>query len=69
MTNIEIIKAIAKLHGVKNLGQSKEDLVRAIQKKEGFQPCFATKGLECPQYDCLWRQDCVHRPFMFKVKD
>lgn len=68
MISIEIIKIIADLRGIKNLNQPKKDLIRAIQKKEGFLPCFATKGPECPQQDCLWRQDCVGELFIFEVK-
>jgi len=68
MTSIEIIKTIAKLHGVQNLNQTKEELIRAIQKLEGYEQCFGTKGLLCNQYDCLWRQDCMHRPFIVEVE-
>lgn len=37
----------------------KPDLIRAIQTKEGNQPCFgADWRFECGQEDCCWREDC-----------
>jgi len=52
------IKKIAMRHGVKIAGK-KADIVRAIQRKEGNTPCFATGKLsECGQLRCLWQEVC-----------
>lgn len=72
MTNIEIIKSLAKLWKIDIVGKNKAELIRAIQSKEGFLPCFETKT-ECGEYDCAWRTDCLptsfFRPFYFEVKE
>lgn len=65
-TNVEIIKSLAKLWGIDVCDKSKEELIRAIQGKEGFSPCFGTKS-DCGEYGCGWRDDCLQRPFCFKV--
>lgn len=58
-TNVEIIKSLAKLWGIDVSDKSKEDLICAIQIKEGFEPCFATKT-NCEEYGCCWRSDCLN---------
>ncbi|MHB8908809.1 MAG: SAP domain-containing protein [Syntrophales bacterium] len=40
------------------IGVSKEKLIRAIQLKEGYQPCFRQKSV-CDQNGCLWMTDCI----------
>ncbi len=40
------------------VGRSKRNIIRDIQVKEGFAPCFGTKEY-CEQKDCLWRDDCI----------
>jgi len=54
------IKQIAIEHGVRVVGVKKIDIVRAIQKKEGNIPCFASgKVTECGQtHHCLWTAAC-----------
>ncbi|NPU85017.1 MAG: SAP domain-containing protein [Syntrophaceae bacterium] len=42
------------------VGVTKTDLVREIQKREGFGPCFGTKET-CGEELCLWRDDCLPR--------
>lgn len=42
------------------VGVTKADLVREIQKREGFSPCFGTKET-CREEHCLWREDCLPR--------
>ena len=37
----------------------KEDLIRAIQEKEGNFPCFGSAMEHCSQEDCCWREDCL----------
>lgn len=39
------------------VGLSKTDLIRAIQKKEGYTPCFRREE-SCEQKECLWMADC-----------
>lgn len=53
------IKEIAKRMNVSYEGMDKAELIRSIQKAEGNTPCFATRGHECDQLNCLWREDCV----------
>ena len=38
--------------------RSRQDIVRDIQRQEGFEPCFRTRTV-CDQYGCLWREDCI----------
>jgi hypothetical protein len=57
--NISAIRIKAKEVGVKAMNLKKDDLVRAIQEKEGNVVCFKTGVDSCPQYDCLWREDCI----------
>ncbi|RJR47629.1 MAG: hypothetical protein C4567_00985 [Deltaproteobacteria bacterium] len=52
------IRAKARDLGVKNYSKlRKDDLIRAIQVKEGNSPCHQTIK-DCDQYDCLWRPEC-----------
>lgn len=38
----------------------KPDLIRAIQSREGNQPCFGVEWrFSCSQLDCCWREDCL----------
>ncbi len=39
--------------------RSKQDIIRDIQIREGYTPCFGTKE-EC-ENDCLWKEDCLKR--------
>jgi hypothetical protein len=38
--------------------RSRQDIVRDIQQREGFEPCFRTRTV-CDQRGCLWREDCI----------
>jgi len=52
------IRGIAKGWGVNiKVGRSKQDIVRDIQIREGYSPCFRTK--EICENDCLWKDDCL----------
>jgi hypothetical protein len=54
------IRAIAKKWGVNIMvGRSKRDIIRDIQVKEGYLPCYHAKN-EC-ENDCLWKADCLSR--------
>jgi hypothetical protein len=56
---IQEIRDIARTWGVDvRIGRSKQDIIRDIQIKEGYSPCFRTKE-EC-EYDCLWKPDCLN---------
>jgi hypothetical protein len=53
------IKEIAKKKGVVPGAMSRTELIRAIQRAEGYSDCFATTRVnDCNQGDCLWRVDC-----------
>jgi len=52
------IRKIAATWGVNvKSGRPKQDIIRDIQVKEGFSPCFGTKVV-CEK-DCLWKSDCI----------
>jgi hypothetical protein len=56
--NIQEIRKIAKPWGVDaRVGRSKLDMIRDIQIREGYSPCYATK--EACEYDCMWKADCL----------
>jgi hypothetical protein len=51
------IREIAMTWGVDaGKGRSKQDIIRDIQIKEGYSPCFETK--ENCDNDCMWKADC-----------
>lgn len=57
--NIQDIQKIAKKKGVKAGKMNQTELIRAIQKAEGNNACFATSSVQtCGQMNCLWREDC-----------
>jgi len=52
------VRQIAKKWGIDiKVGRSKQDIIRDIQIKEGYSPCYRTK-VEC-EYECLWKPDCL----------
>jgi len=52
------VKKIAITWGVDaRPGRSKRDIIRDIQVREGYSPCFGTK--EACDEDCLWKADCI----------
>lgn len=53
------IREIARKMGIKTGKMKKAELIRAIQKAEGNIPCYAIRGHECDQINCLWREDCI----------
>jgi hypothetical protein len=57
---IQKVREIAKKKGVAAEKMNQTDLIRAIQKAEGNNDCFATTQVrECNQMNCLWREDCM----------
>ncbi len=57
--NLTKIRSLARDAGVKPGKMRKAELIRSIQRSEGYFDCFAsaTDG-ECDQLGCLWREDC-----------
>jgi|YelNatPaOPRAMG01_1025707.scaffolds.fasta_scaffold01594_2 hypothetical protein len=55
------IRKIAKERGLRPDSRiSKIELVRMIQRSEGYNDCFATELVKtCGQMKCLWREDCL----------
>nr|MBF0220644.1 SAP domain-containing protein [Desulfobulbaceae bacterium] len=53
------IKTIAKNIGVAPGKLKKNELIHAIQSKEGNVACFQTGITICDQYQCCWRGDCL----------
>ncbi len=57
--NMVELKVIARAHGIKVGTMRKAELIKAIQRAEGNEDCYATgKSHVCCQHDCLWRDDC-----------
>jgi dipeptidase len=58
LMKMQEVREKAKTLGINSFGMKKVDLIRAIQSREGYVPCFQT-GLEsCDQYSCCWRSEC-----------
>lgn len=57
---IDEIRKRAQLLGLNLPARMKKgDLIRAIQRAEGYQDCFgAAWRNDCPWTDCCWRSDC-----------
>ena len=54
------VRAIAKKWGVDvKIGRTKQVVIREIQVKEGYSPCYQTKEA-CAEV-CLWKEDCLSR--------
>lgn len=61
MMKIADIRRIARQKGVNSWKLKKVDLIRAIQKAEGYTDCFARPyASTCDQTGCLWREDCLN---------
>ncbi len=41
------------------VGISKTDLIRSIQRREGYFDCFGTAYDYCDQFACCWRSLCL----------
>jgi hypothetical protein len=54
------IESKAKAVGVdsKNM-KNKVDLIRAIQRAEGNNPCYGSGNYDCPYTDCCFMVDCM----------
>ncbi len=63
MMKIADVRKIARQRGINSWKLNKVDLIRTIQRAEGYDDCFATpRVLTCGQVSCLWRQDCLNSP-------
>ena len=57
---LDAVKKIAVDYGIKPGKMRKAELIRAIQQKEGNNPCYATNSAStCDQTGCCWREDCI----------
>ncbi len=53
------IRKIAKKKGINAEKMNQTDLIRALQKTEGNNPCFATASVQtCGQMNCMWHTEC-----------
>lgn len=60
MMKIAEIRKIARGKGVNSWKLNKIELIRTIQRTEGYNDCFATPYVHsCGQTDCMWREDCM----------
>jgi len=55
---INEIKAKAKTLGVEPGKMKKPELIHAIQRAEGYAPCYGRANGNCPWTQCCWRSDC-----------
>ncbi|MEJ2684370.1 MAG: SAP domain-containing protein [Candidatus Sulfobium sp.] len=61
MMKIADIRKIARDKGVNSWKLNKVELIRTIQRAEGYDDCFATPHVRsCGQINCLWREDCIN---------
>ncbi len=52
------VRAIAQKWGIDvRIGRTKQAIIRDIQMKEGYSPCYQTKDA-CEEM-CLWKPDCL----------
>jgi hypothetical protein len=58
--NIKKIREIAEAKGVPAGDMNSTDLIRAIQRAEGYSDCYgSSRSSDCQEMKCLWRQDCL----------
>jgi hypothetical protein len=61
MTKMADIRKIARQKGINSWKLNKTELIRTVQRAEGYDNCFATPHVStCDQLNCLWREDCVN---------
>jgi hypothetical protein len=57
---LQDIRGIAEKMGVDARNLNNTELIRSIQRTEGYNDCYASAQAQtCGQMICLWRQDCV----------
>jgi len=67
--NIEDIQNKAKALGITIGKKGKLELIREIQQKEGFSPCFGLGMFVCSNIECLWHSDCCGMAVPFRVEE
>jgi hypothetical protein len=61
MMKMADIRKIARQKGINSWKLNKTELIRTIQRAEGYNDCFATPHVgTCDQLNCLWHEDCVN---------
>ncbi len=55
------VRKIAKQLGVNSFGKKKVDLIREIQRKEGYFDCYGTAEDWCDQEQCVFRASCLEK--------
>jgi hypothetical protein len=53
------IRGLAKSLGINSFGKSKVELIKEIQRKQGYFDCFGTANDYCDQLECLFRSTCL----------
>ena len=53
------VRKKAKGVGIDCGKMKKVELIRTIQRSEGFQECFGTSGGNCDQDKCCFMKDCL----------
>jgi hypothetical protein len=53
------LKEKAKPLGINPAKMKKQELIRSIQKAEGYNPCFGQSNGQCPYTDCCFMDDCL----------
>jgi hypothetical protein len=56
------IRQMAKKLGINSFGKTKTDLIREIQRTEGYFDCYRTAVDDCDQHECLFRPSCLEKP-------
>lgn len=49
----------AKDFGISLEGKNQAEVIHAIQKAEGFTPCYGRGLFVCGNLDCCWRETCL----------
>lgn len=57
--SVKQLKIKAQGLGINPGKMKKTELIRSIQKAEGFSPCFGTTNGYCSQDACCFRNDCL----------
>ena len=58
MIKLAEVKTKAKTLGISNPSSNKTELIKQIQRAEGFTACYKAKS-NCDQMACCWREECV----------
>ena len=56
------VRQMAKKMGINSFGKTKTDLIREIQRNEGYFDCYGTAGDQCDQLECAFRTSCLEIP-------